>query len=164
MLIIYFSKKLLYPVKSPFKFIEFPESHGCKPWPLGPTQNHHTLNKTCIETCRPQYTERTYAADKRSGTNWTYFEMNDVSVEQIVQREIMARGSVVLKTQVYDTYFQYSSGVYQRVAQTDGTLYDVILRLQGWGVDENGLKYWKAVAPYGPNVSHIFKKKLKDGC
>lgn len=58
-----------------------------------------------------------------------------------IQREIMARGSVVAGLQIYKGFESYTSGIF--VVSSNVTNGGHAVRLIGWGV-ENGVQYWLA--------------------
>jgi len=129
------------------------KNYGCKPFPLTPT------------AAKPSSTVRRQACS----ANWGVSYFNDkrgpytpygrfVYVNNVtgVQWDIMNYGSIVAQFDVYQDFYQYSSGVYTHVTGSYIGLHAI--RIIGWGV-ENNVPYWLAANSWGTSwgISGFFK-------
>ena len=112
----------------------------CKPYFLPPCDDHmhkcHDYQDTpeCVQECQEGY-PIPYDQDKSYGES-----AYSVWGEENIMKEIYENGSVEGTFTVYEDFGDYASGVYQHV--TGGYLGGHAIKIIGWGVTEDGVKYW----------------------
>ncbi|KAH8856139.1 Cathepsin B-like cysteine proteinase [Schistosoma japonicum] len=124
------------------------ENHtGCRPYPF-PKCDHFVKGKyracgdklyktpQCNQTCQKGY-NTSYEQDKHYGG----FSYNVLSVESVIQKDIMMHGPVEAYLEIYEDFLNYKSGIYRYT--TGQFISGHAVRLIGWGV-ENGTAYWLA--------------------
>nr|CAX71566.1 Cathepsin B-like cysteine proteinase precursor [Schistosoma japonicum]CAX71571.1 Cathepsin B-like cysteine proteinase precursor [Schistosoma japonicum] len=124
------------------------ENHtGCRPYPF-PKCDHFVKGKyracgdklyktpQCNQTCQKGY-NTSYEQDKHYGG----FSYNVLSVESVIQKDIMMHGPVEAYIEIYEDFLNYKSGIYRYT--TGKYISGHAVRLIGWGV-ENGTAYWLA--------------------
>nr|AAW24616.1 unknown [Schistosoma japonicum] len=124
------------------------ENHtGCRPYPF-PKCDHFVKGKyracgdklyktpQCKQTCQKGY-NTSYEQDKHYGG----FSYNVLSVESVIQKDIMMHGPVEAYLEIYEDFLNYKSGIYRYT--TGQFISGHAVRLIGWGV-ENGTAYWLA--------------------
>jgi len=125
----------------------------CKPYFLKPSALYGTA-PSCALACTNTTTYKTpYARDllKISG----YKILRGITAAQTmssIQNAIYARGSVIAYMQVFDDFFTYSTGVYQKTSTTFAGGHAV--RVIGWGsttVRGKVLNYWIVANSWGTN-------------
>ena len=62
-------------------------------------------------------------------------------------KEIYENGSVEASFSVYEDFIQYKSGIYQHV--TGDFLGGTTVKIIGWGVDDQNVKYWIIANSWG---------------
>ncbi|KAI6171248.1 CRE-CPR-3 protein [Aphelenchoides bicaudatus] len=132
-----------YYMKSGLVTGGFYKKGGCKPYPISPTAKTQPNTTTCSQTCQPKYKVSNYTMDLKRGSAYKiYSKQNDA-----VMAEIMERGSVVAVYDVYEDFYQYSTGVYQHITGAYSGGHAV--RIVGWGVEPDGTKWWRAANSWG---------------
>ncbi|KAI6171027.1 Cpr-5 [Aphelenchoides bicaudatus] len=132
-----------YYMKSGLVTGGFYKKGGCKPYPISPTAKTQPNATTCSQTCQPKYKVSNYTMDLKRGSAYKiYSKQNDA-----VMAEIMERGSVVAVYDVYEDFYQYSTGVYQHITGAYSGGHAV--RIVGWGVEPDGTKWWRAANSWG---------------
>ena len=112
----------------------------CKPYFLPPCDNYMTQcedyvdTPTCEETCQEGY-PKTLEEDKTYG-------ISSYSIKGVdnIMKEIYENGPVEATFLIYEDFGDYDSGVYQHV--TGSSLGAHAVKILGWGVNEEGVKYW----------------------
>ena len=89
---------------------------------------------SCEKKCQDGY-DKTVEEDKTYGAS-SY----SVRGEANIMKEIYENGSVEGSFSVYEDFADYASGVYQHV--TGSYLGGHAIKIIGWGVTEQGVKYW----------------------
>jgi len=112
----------------------------CKPYFLPPCNDHmhechdYVDTPSCTKKCQDGY-DKTVDEDKTYGAS-SY----SVRGEANIMKEIYENGSVEGSFSVYEDFADYASGVYQHV--TGSYLGGHAIKIIGWGVTEQGVKYW----------------------
>ena len=112
----------------------------CQPYFFPPCEDHmhkcHDYKDTpaCEKTCQDGY-PKTVDEDKSYGVS-SY----SVRGETNIMKEIYENGPVEGAFTVYEDFADYKSGVYQHV--TGSYLGGHAIKIIGWGVTEDGVKYW----------------------
>jgi len=118
---------------------------GCQPYKIPPCDHH--VNGTmkpcgeivptpaCQQKCIKGY-KVTYPKDKHYGQKAYSIE----SDEDSIRKELMTNGPVEAAFTVYEDFLQYKSGVYKHSAGE--ALGGHAVRMLGWGVADDGTKYW----------------------
>lgn len=107
---------------------------GCRPYTI--ENGHHgeqfvNYTPSCVRTCA---NGANYTQDKHFGkTAYSLTTIRDM------QRDIMEHGPIVTEFAIYADFYQYKSGIYQRLSDDYKVLHDV--KIMGWG-HEDGLDYW----------------------
>ena len=112
----------------------------CYPYFFPPCDDHmhkcsdYKSTPACKKSCQDGYPitlneDKTYGASSYS-----------VRGEANMKKEIYENGSVEGTFSVYEDFADYSSGVYQHV--TGSYLGGHAIKIIGWGVTDNGVKYW----------------------
>lgn len=120
----------------------------CKPYFLPPCDDHmhkcedYQDTPKCEKTCQDSY-PKTLDEDKTYGVS-SY----SVRGEQNLMKELMENGPVEVAFSVYDDFGDYAGGVYQHV--TGGYLGGHAVKLIGWGVTDDGVKYWLIANSWNP--------------
>ena len=112
----------------------------CVPYFFPPCDDH--MNKctdykntpSCQKSCQEGY-PKTLEEDKTYGQS-SY----SVRGETNIMKEIYENGPVEGTFSVYEDFADYNSGVYQHV--TGSYLGGHAIKIIGWGVTDNGVKYW----------------------
>lgn len=81
---------------------------GCKPYPLDPDAKTKPSDTTCHKTCRSGY-KNSYFNDRIYGDGYS----NPGSEEKKIMNEIMTRGPVIAKFNLYDDFVYYDKGIYK---------------------------------------------------
>jgi len=115
---------------------------GCKPYPVAPNTAAPSTTG-CTKTCQSAYTVAAYAKDQKKGGSSRIMYNNNTQV----MNEILARGPVVATFDVYEDFYQYSTGVYKHT--TGAYVGGHAVKIVGWGVDTNGVKYWRVANSWG---------------
>lgn len=126
----------------------------CRPYSL-PSCDHYRENATnpCPSTEYPT-PKCVQECVNASGLNWTsdkhkasdvYF----VSGESDMMAELSLYGPCEGTMDVYDDFLLYESGVYYHVAGSDQGSHAI--KVMGYGVDENGTKYWLCANSWNDN-------------
>jgi len=141
----------------PLAAMDFLSTHGlptgglygdtttCKPYTLKPCEHHVPGDRPpctgdgptpkCEKKCIPEYTTKTYIADKAFGQRGYAVH----SKPSAIQTEIMTYGPVEAAFQVYSDFPTYKSGVYKH---TSGSLLGGhAIKIIGWGSEDN-MDYW----------------------
>nr|XP_018901106.1 PREDICTED: cathepsin B-like isoform X2 [Bemisia tabaci] len=127
----------------------FNSSQGCQPYSIQPCMHHseeesnpyprcETLPEeqpTCQKKCSNHQYGKSFRKDKHRFESAYELPM-DV---KMIQKDIMTYGPVTFRLQVFDDFFHYKSGVYERTTTYCRGLHAV--RALGWGT-ENGKPYW----------------------
>ena len=121
----------------------------CKPYFL-PSYNEH-MDKfednvdppACDNKCQDGY-PKTIDEDK-------YYASSVYSVkgEENMMKEIYENGSIEGSIIVYEDFSEYNSGIYQHI--TGSYLGRLSIKIIGWGITENGIKYWIVANSWGVN-------------
>jgi len=88
------------------------------------------------------------SSTQRSLANAYYDRYNEqISTEELLKREIMTHGPVVLCFNVFEGFMHYKKGVYNVLNGTEGPhIYDHCVKITGWGIDKlTGSEYLKAI-------------------
>ena len=105
----------------------------CKP-DFQPPYNDYENIPECETKCQEGY-PKTLEEDKTYGIN-SY----SIRGETNIMKEIYENGSVLGTFTVYEDFGDYTSGVYQHI--TGAYLGTKVIKIIGWGVTEDGIKYW----------------------
>ncbi|KAI6227786.1 hypothetical protein M3Y99_01218700 [Aphelenchoides fujianensis] len=108
---------------------------GCKPYPVSPQALSAPATTACSKTCQRAYKAATYPKDKKKGRVYRMFYQENA----VVMNEIMTNGPIVAAFDVYEDFYQYSSGIYQHV--TRDLMGRHAVRVIRWG-RENGVDFW----------------------
>ena len=116
------------------------DTETCKPYFLPPCDDHmhkcedYVDTPTCENKCQDGY-PKTVDEDK------SYAEsVYSIKGEENIMKEIYESGSVEATFVIYEDFGDYSSGVYQHV--TGSSLGIHAVKIIGWGITEEGVKYW----------------------
>ncbi|XP_064459374.1 uncharacterized protein LOC135369786 [Ornithodoros turicata] len=118
---------------------------GCMPYLKRPCEHHVkgerepckiTQTPRCQEKCRDGY-EKTYTEDKHYGQK-PYSVRQD---QDQIKAEIYKNGPVEADFDVYEDFWHYKSGVYQK--HTGPYFHSHAVKILGWGT-EKGVPYWLA--------------------
>lgn len=122
----------------------------CKPYFLRPGYSSSTT-PSCKAVCSVSTYPIKYVNDRRKTNGYVSISRSTLTIPQIVlaaQRAIMARGSIIGAFTVYDDFYVYKSGVYQKglnaVSQGGHAI-----RIIGWGNDALGGDYWIIANSWG---------------
>ena len=143
---------------------EFLSKEGCKNYKFYDIHHYHSifsnisLNEERSTTCR-NYCD--------NGSTSDYIEKIQVSngyglsggVESI-KKEIIKNGPVIAVISIFEDFMLYKDGVY--TFKWGNKLGYLTVKIIGWGITTNGLKYWKVVVPWGETfgqkgIAHIFQ-------
>lgn len=112
----------------------------CYPYFFPPCDDHmhkcsdYKNTPACQRSCQDGY-PKTLTEDKSYGSS-AYTVRGEANMKQ----EIYENGSIVGTFSVYEDFGDYASGVYQHV--TGSYLGGHAVKIIGWGVTSNGVKYW----------------------
>ena len=114
--------------------------NGCKPYLL-PLLSKEYKDPVCDDSCQDGYPipldeDKTYASSVYS-----------VKGEENMMKEIYENGSVQGSFTVYEDFSNYQSGVYQHI--TGSSLGGHAIKIIGWGITEEGVKYWIVANSWG---------------
>jgi len=124
----------------------FSSRAGCRPYLFCPPDPGHMCHTpACARSCDGSMPANDYQPDKHHAKSAYRI---DASVEQM-QQEMVQSGSIVVIFSVYEDFYHYSSGVYQRTAGSKFVGYHAV-RIIGWGTD-NGVAYWLVANSWGRN-------------
>jgi cathepsin B len=98
----------------------------------------------CSKSCSAQYTGASTYSDSFYFGQSAYQVANSVTA---IQTEIMTNGPVEATFQVYEDFYQYTSGVY--VHTTGQYLGGHAIKILGWGT-LNGQEYWTVANSWSP--------------
>lgn len=128
----------------------------CRPYSL-PGCDHYSANSSnpcpeedyptpeCVQECvNASSTGLNWTADKYKASD-VYF----VEGESDMMAELSAYGPCEATMDVYTDFLLYESGVYYHVAGSDEGSHAV--KIMGYGVDENGTKYWLCANSWNEN-------------
>jgi cathepsin B len=116
------------------------DKNTCKPYFLPPCEDHmhkcedYQDTPECVDECQEGY-PKTVDEDRTYGSS-----AYSVRGEKNIMKEIYENGSVEGTFTVYEDFGDYESGVYQHV--TGSYLGGHAIKMIGWGVTEEGVKYW----------------------
>ena len=105
----------------------------CYPY-FFPSQCSSQHIPSCPNSCQDGY-PKTLSEDKSYGAS-----AYSVRGEENMKQEIYENGSISATFSVYEDFGDYASGVYQHV--TGSFLGGLSVKIIGWGVTSNGVKYW----------------------
>lgn len=123
------------------------DKNTCQPYFLPPCDDHmhkcedYQDTPACSKKCQDGY-PKTLEEDKTYGVS-SY----SVRGEANIKKEIMESGSVEGTFSVYNDFADYKSGVYQHV--TGSYLGGHAIKIIGWGVTDEGVKYWLIANSWG---------------
>jgi len=100
-------------------------------------------NPTCENKCQDGY-PKTLEEDKSYASS-----VDTVRGEENIMKEIYENGSVEGSFEVYEDFADYESGVYQHI--TGENLGGHAIKIIGWGVTDDGIKYWIIANSWGTN-------------
>ena len=66
-----------------------------------------------------------------------------------MMKEIYENGSIEGSIAVYEDFLDYNSGIYQHI--TGSYMGSLSIKIIGWGISENGTKYWIVANSWGVN-------------
>ncbi|KAI0986296.1 hypothetical protein GJ496_008638 [Pomphorhynchus laevis] len=123
-------------------------NEGCIPYSI-PSCEHHangslspcgdiTSTPKCKRRCIPQY-GHDYTEDKHFGEGY----VGTSCIEEDIMLELFNNGPVEAAMLVFEDFLNYKSGVYHHVTGSLGGGHAI--KLMGWGVTDDGEKYWTAV-------------------
>ena len=121
----------------------------CQPYFFAPCDDHmhkcedYQDTPACQTTCQDGY-PKTLEEDKSYGVS-SY----TVRGETNIMKEIYENGSVEGTFTVYEDFGDYKSGVYKH--ETGTYLGGHAIKIIGWGVTEEGVKYWLIANSWGEN-------------
>ena len=116
------------------------DTNTCQPYFLPECDDHmhncedYQDTPACSKSCVDGY-PKTLSEDKTYGSS-SY----SVRGEQNIMKEIYENGPVEGTFYVYEDFGDYSSGVYQHI--TGSYLGGHAIKIIGWGVTDEGVKYW----------------------
>ena len=125
------------------------DTNTCKPYFLPPCEDHmhqcedYVDTPTCETECQEGY-PISLEADKTYGES-----AYSVKGEENIMKEIYENGPVVATFLVYEDFGDYYTGVYQHV--TGSALGAHSVKIIGWGVNEEGVKYWLVANSWNEN-------------
>nr|XP_018898498.1 PREDICTED: cathepsin B-like cysteine proteinase 4 [Bemisia tabaci] len=105
------------------------------------------LNKCTSKCTNPDYPRRSTKHDRMRIESWYYLEAADFHAdnEEVIKKEIIARGPVCLTFLLYEDFFDYKGGIYHVTEGTrEASSYWKNVKAIGWG-EEDGDKYWLVV-------------------
>jgi len=120
----------------------YPLQTGCKPYPFPLSKDATRDYKTprCTGVCSNRKFDKSYKDDKYWAESPIVMHSKDrKKTVELIQREVMANGSVEVGFIVFQDFFYYKGGVYRHVSGPAEGGHAV--RLIGWGV-EKGVSYW----------------------
>ena len=123
------------------------DKNTCKPYFLPPCEDHmhkcedYQDTPECVDECQEGY-PKTVDEDRTYGSS-----AYSVRGEKNIMKEIYENGSVEGTFTVYEDFGDYESGVYQHV--TGSYLGGHAIKMIGWGVTEEGVKYWLIANSWG---------------
>jgi cathepsin B len=126
----------------------FTNRTGCKPydWDNGqycsPDATSDCPSPTCEDTCQDGYAT-SYAADKHKAQT-AYYVAQD---QNEIMTHIMTDGALEAAFDVYNDFFHYTTGVYQKSPDAEYAGGHAV-RVIGWGTD-NGTPYWLVANSWG---------------
>ena len=125
------------------------DTNSCKPYFLPPCEDHmhkctdYEDTPACENKCIDGY-PKTLDEDK------TYAEsVYCVKGEQNMMKEIYENGSVETNFVIYEDFVYFETGVYQHITGKYVGIHAV--KVLGWGVTEDGTKYWLLANSWGEN-------------
>ena len=125
------------------------DTNSCKPYFLPPCEDHmhkctdYEDTPACENKCIDGY-PKTLDEDK------TYAEsVYCVKGEQNMMKEIYENGSVETNFVIYEDFVYFETGVYQHITGKYVGIHAV--KVLGWGVTEDGIKYWFLANSWGEN-------------
>ena len=127
----------------------FKDTTTCQPYFLPPCDDHmhkcqdYVDNPTCENKCQDGY-PKTLEEDKSYASS-----VYTVRGEENITKEIYENGSVEGSFEVYEDFADYESGVYQHI--TGENLGGHAIKIIGWGVTDDGIKYWIIANSWGTN-------------
>jgi cathepsin B len=122
----------------------FTSKAGCRPYLFCPPDvGHMCQTPECAHVCDGSMPANNYASDKHHAKSAYRIDGN---VEQM-QQEVVKSGSIEVSFAVYEDFFHYKSGVYQRTPGSKLAGYHAV-RLIGWGT-LNDVPYWLIANSWG---------------
>jgi len=121
----------------------------CKPYFLPPCEDHmhkcedYEDTPPCENKCIDGY-PKTLEEDKTYASS-----VYSVKGEENMMKEIYENGPIETTFVIYQDFENYATGVYQHV--TGGYLGIHAVKVLGWGVTEDGIKYWLLANSWGEN-------------
>ena len=125
------------------------DTASCKPYFLPPCEDHmhkcedYVDTPECENKCQEGY-PKTVDEDKTFASS-----VYSVKGEENMMKEIYENGSIESTFVIYEDFADYASGVYQHV--TGAYLGIHAVKVIGWGVNEDGIKYWILANSWGVN-------------
>lgn len=128
---------------------DFGDKGTCRPYEIAPCEHHavgprpncsseDASTPKCVHRCQDGFGGN-YNDDRHFGAK----AYSVHSSEEAIQRELMSGGSVEGAFDVYSDFPSYKSGVYQ--AHSTQFLGGHAIKIIGWGVTTDNVKYWLAV-------------------
>jgi len=123
---------------------------GCRPYVWGDQNQYCSPDATsdcptgeCQQSCQSAYNTNTYTSDKHKAQT-SYYVDQDIAQ---IQTHIMTDGALEAAFDVYNDFFHYSSGVYQKSPDAEYAGGHAV-RVIGWGT-EDGTPYWLVANSWG---------------
>ena len=113
------------------------DNNTCKPYFLKPgndNSNNIKITPECENKCQEKY-NKSSEEDKSYGINAFILKG-----EENIMKEIFENGPVVSSFNIYEDFFDYEKGIYQHI--TGHLIGKLSIRIIGWGITEDGIKYW----------------------
>lgn len=118
---------------------EYNDKAGCKPYPFPPHGSSMYNTPRCKRRCENRKYKTKYPKDKHFGVEPVSLQDLD---EQAIMDAIWEAGPVEANMVVYDDFFHYSSGVYEKSEDAEEAGGHAV-RIIGWGTDEESdMPYW----------------------
>jgi cathepsin B len=133
----------------------------CKPYSFSPlAYGANALAPSCRRSCTHTAVYPTpFAADKYKISSYKYITgPNTQAIVAAAMSDIFTFGSITSGYDVYNDFFYYRSGVYQRSGFNSYYVGGHAVRIVGWGV-EGGIAYWLAANSWGAHwgIGGFFK-------
>jgi cathepsin B len=114
----------------------------------------------CRRTCQASYS-RNYPSDQIKGK----MAYRISGGEETMKREIFLNGSITAAMMVYEDFMVYKTGVYQKGEsnKSNQQLGGHAIRIIGWGVTSEGVKFWLCVNSWGLNWGERGRFKILRG-
>ena len=125
------------------------DKNFCYPYQFHPCTREYpqcqrdVATPACRRTCIPGY-PKSYRNDKHYGSS-----VYQVIGEEVMMAELVKNGPFEVSYSVYEDFMDYESGVYHH--EEGEYLGGHAVKLVGYGVDENGVKYWRLANSWTEN-------------